>query len=111
MNKPSITQQTSTAISLRGELTHEAPGPRALSRGSFAGPVQWALEGPGWRVLRPTVDFLLLSVAMIVSLGGLGATLHVGSMSAPLLALPPLVVVLFYLRNLYRTRLRALVLD
>ena len=31
--------------------------------------------------------------------------------SAPLLALPPLVLVLFYLRGLYRTRLRALILD
>jgi hypothetical protein len=30
---------------------------------------------------------------------------------APLLALPPLVMVLFHLRGLYRTRLRALVLD
>ena len=32
-------------------------------------------------------------------------------MRAPLLALPLLVMLLFYLRGLYRTRLRALVLD
>ncbi len=33
------------------------------------------------------------------------------SISAPLLLLPPLVMLLLYLRGLYRTRLRALVLD
>ena len=37
--------------------------------------------------------------------------LHVSPVRAPLLALPPLVMLLFYLRGLYRTRLRALVLD
>ena len=46
-----------------------------------------------------------------VALGGVARLLHVGSGRAPLLALPPLVLLLFYLRGLYRTRLRALVLD
>jgi exopolysaccharide biosynthesis polyprenyl glycosylphosphotransferase len=112
MNRTGITQQTSSTISLRGgELTHGAPAPRSLSRAAFSGPLQWALEGPGWKLLRPAVDLVLLCVALVAALGGVHDALHVSSMSAPLLALPPLVVILFYLRNLYRTRLRALVLD
>jgi exopolysaccharide biosynthesis polyprenyl glycosylphosphotransferase len=111
MDQPRVTQQTSNAISLRGELTHEAPSPKLLGRSSFRGRLQWALEGPGWGVLRPTVDFVLLCVAVTVALGGVSATLHVPAVRAPLLAMPPLVMLLFYLRGLYRTRLRALVLD
>jgi exopolysaccharide biosynthesis polyprenyl glycosylphosphotransferase len=61
--------------------------------------------------VRPLVDFVLLCIAVVAALGGLEATLHISSMRAPLLALPLLVMALFYLRGLYRTRLRALVLD
>ena len=111
MDRTGVTQQTSTSVALRGELTHEAPSPRALHTGTFHGPLQWALEGSGWGVVRPTVDFVLLCLAVVLALGGLYDTLHVSSVSAPLLALPPLVLVLFYLRGLYRTRLRALILD
>jgi exopolysaccharide biosynthesis polyprenyl glycosylphosphotransferase len=108
MDQTRIAQQTSTALPLHGELTHDAPAPRALLRGSFRGPLQWALEGPGWAVLRPAVDFVLLCAAVLLALHG--AT-GVSSLRAPLLALPPLVMLLFYLRGLYRTRLRALLLD
>jgi exopolysaccharide biosynthesis polyprenyl glycosylphosphotransferase len=111
MDSTRITQQTSTILPLRGELAHDAPAPPALWRRSFAGPLQWALEGPGWGVIRPTIDFVLLWAALIVALGGVDATLRVSADRAPLLALPPLVMGLFYLRGLYRTRLRALVLD
>jgi exopolysaccharide biosynthesis polyprenyl glycosylphosphotransferase len=111
MNRTGITQQTSTTISLRGELVHDAPVPKAAPSATFSGPLQWTLEGLGWRVLRPTVDFALLCGAVIVALGGLRATGRIDAQDAPLLTLPPLVLVLFYLRDLYRTRLRALVLD
>ncbi len=112
MDRTRITQQTTTALPLRGELTtHDAPGPRALAAGSFDGRLQRALEGPGWNLLRPAVDFLLLCTALVISLGGVQATLHPPAVRAPLLVLPLLVMLLFYLRGLYRTRLRALVLD
>ncbi|MGH2865547.1 MAG: sugar transferase [Solirubrobacteraceae bacterium] len=111
MDSTQITQQTSTVLPLRGELTHDAPGPTALWRRSFTGRLQWALEGPGWGIVRPLADFVILCAAVLVALGGVGATLSVSSLRAPLLALPPLVMGLFYLRGLYRTRLRALVLD
>ncbi len=112
MHKTPITRQSSSGtISLPGERAHDAPDPRALASGRFEGPLQWALEGTGWTILRPTVDFVLLCVAVVASLGGVSAAMNVDSVTAPLLALPPIVVLLFYLRNLYRTRLRALVLD
>ncbi|MCW3019714.1 MAG: sugar transferase [Solirubrobacterales bacterium] len=111
MDSTRVTRQTSTTLPLRGELTHDAPVPRALWHGAFTGPLQWTLEGPGWGIVRPVADFVLLCVAVVAALGGLEATLHVSSVRAPLLAMPPLVMALFYLRGLYRTRLRALVLD
>ncbi len=82
-----------------------------LHPGTFSGPLQRLLEGSGWDVLRPTVDFVLLCIGVVAALGGVDATLHVSAEQAPLLALPPLVMLLFYLRGLYRTRLRALILD
>ncbi len=112
MDRTQITQQTTTTtLPLRGELAHDAPSPTALRRIAFHGPLQWALEGPGWEVLRPTVDFVLVCIAVLIALGGVNAALHVPPVRAPLLALPPLVLLLFYLRGLYRTRLRALLLD
>src|SRR6476646_10510157 len=112
MDRTGITQQTSTTVALRGELLHGAPAPRALRvGGTFGGPLQWVLEGRGWRIVRPALDFLLLWIAVVISLGGIDATLHVSEVSAPLLALPPVVLSLFYLRGVHRTRLRTLVLD
>ncbi len=111
MDRTHVSQQTSSTVALRGELTHDAPAPRALHRARFRGPLQWALEGRGWSFLRPCVDFLLVCIAVVVALGGVSATLHVSAARAPLLALPPVVMVLFYARGLYRRRLRALVLD
>jgi exopolysaccharide biosynthesis polyprenyl glycosylphosphotransferase len=110
---PRITQQTTTTLPLAGQLpaTHEAPRPRALSSGSFGGWLQWLLEGPGWVVLRPAVDFVGQCVAVVIALGGVHAVLNAPDVREPLLALPVLVMVLLYLRGLYRTRLRALVLN
>ena len=113
MDTPRITQQTSTTLPLTGQLpaVRDAPGPKALRSGSFGGPLQWLLDGPGWSVLRPMSDFVLLCVALVLALGGVGGLLHVSAVRAPLLLMPPLVMLLLYLRGLYRTRLRALVLD
>jgi exopolysaccharide biosynthesis polyprenyl glycosylphosphotransferase len=106
-----ITQQTSTTLPLHGELGRSAPQPNAVGRGVFGGRLQWALEGSGWRALRPTVDFVLLCVALVIAQHGVQRTLNPSPAQAPLLAFPLIVVLLFYLRGLYRTRLRALVLD
>jgi exopolysaccharide biosynthesis polyprenyl glycosylphosphotransferase len=111
MAPTNISQQTSATLPLQGELARAAPQPRPLQRRSLTGPLQWALEGPGWSVLRPALDFLLMSAAVMATTGGVRGVLHPGSLRAPLLAMPPLVMLLFYLRGLYRTRLRALVLD
>ncbi len=109
MDRTRITQQTSTTVPLRGRVTRDAPWPKALRPGTFRGPLQWALEGSGWTVLRQTTDFTLLCAAVLLAVGGVDA--DVPAVRAPLLALPLIVMLLFHLRGLYRTRLRALVLD
>jgi exopolysaccharide biosynthesis polyprenyl glycosylphosphotransferase len=106
-----ITQQTSTTLPLTGRAVRDAPRPQSLRGGTFTGPLQWLLDGPGWSMLRPTVDFVLLYAAVVLALGGVHDVLHISEVRAPLLLLPPLVMMLLYLRGLYRTRLRALVLD
>jgi exopolysaccharide biosynthesis polyprenyl glycosylphosphotransferase len=108
-----ISRQTSTSLPLTGQLPvrRDTPFPHSLHRGTFKGPLQWLLEGVGWSVLRPSVDLLLMYLGVIVALGGFGATFGVSAASAPLLVLPPVALLLLYLRGLYRSRLRALLLD
>lgn len=108
MSRMRVTQQTTTsAPAARRVGARHAPVPQAAPWGTFHGFLQRTLEEPGWNVLRPTVDFVLLCAAVALALGGPNVT----AVQAPLLALPPLVIVLFTLRGLYRTRMRALVLD
>jgi exopolysaccharide biosynthesis polyprenyl glycosylphosphotransferase len=111
MDSTRITQQTSTALHLHKELTRDPPRPRAAAHAHFRGPLQWALEGWGWDLVRPSLDLLLLCAAVILALGGAGAVAHVSAVRAPLLALPAVALLLLHLHGLYRTRLRALVLD
>jgi exopolysaccharide biosynthesis polyprenyl glycosylphosphotransferase len=108
-----ISRQTSTTLPLTGQLPvrRDAPFPHHLERGAFQGRLQWLLEGTGWKVLRPTVDLLLMYVGVVLALGGVGATFGTSALRAPLLALPPIALALLYLRGLYRTRLRAMILD
>jgi exopolysaccharide biosynthesis polyprenyl glycosylphosphotransferase len=110
-NQPGVSRQTSTSLPLSGKFARDAPRPLSSHSGAFSGTLQRLLEGSGWDILRPTVDFLLLCLGVVIALGGVDDTLHVSAVLAPLLALPPLVMLLFHLRGLYRTRLRALVLD
>ena len=72
MDPPRITQQTSTTLPLRATLRIRATrrGRGRSAPGTFRGPLQWLLEGSGWNVLRPTVDFVLLCVAVVLALGG-----------------------------------------
>lgn len=110
---PISRQTTTTTLPLAGQLPigRDAPYPQQAQRGEFRGPLQWLLEGTGWSLLRPTSDFLLMCIGVIVALGGVSATINASAARAPLLALPPIALLLLYLRGLYRTRLRALILD
>jgi exopolysaccharide biosynthesis polyprenyl glycosylphosphotransferase len=108
-----ISRQTSTSLPLTGQLPvrRDTPFPNSLRRGAFKGPLQWLLEGVGWNIFRPSVDLLLMYGGVIVALGGVGSTFSVSALQAPLLVLPPVALLLLYLRGLYRSRLRALLLD
>ena len=48
---------------------------------------------------------------LIVALGGISPILHINSERAPLLVMPVLVCFLFYVRGLYRTKMRVQILD
>jgi len=114
MDLPRITRQTSTdSIALPapvGVAQHAAP-PEPGRLDVAHGPLQWLLEGRGWETLVPLVDLLAACFATVVALGGFHGAANVSSVNAPLLALPPVVMLLLYMRGLYRSRLRALVLD
>jgi exopolysaccharide biosynthesis polyprenyl glycosylphosphotransferase len=112
-NAPHLHQQTSTpTLPLGGQTAaRRAPGPRSAPAGVFHGPLQRLLEEPGWSFLRPVVDCVLLCLATVLALGGLGELGQLPAVRAPLLALPALTMLMLYLRGLYHTRLRALILD
>src|SRR5438132_6819694 len=111
MRDRAITQQTSAALPLSAELARAAPEPQAARVARFSGALQWALEGGGWSFIRPAVDLLAVSAAVVAAQRSSFAAGRVDSRQAPLLALPLVVLLLFHLRGLYRRRLRALVLD
>jgi exopolysaccharide biosynthesis polyprenyl glycosylphosphotransferase len=114
MNGPGLTRQTTTPslpLTHRHPATRPAPEPRLARFGTFRGPLQLLLEEPGWSVLRPVTDFVLLCAAVVIGFGGVSATLHPSAVRAPLLVLPALTMLALYVRGLYRPRLRALVLD
>lgn len=109
-------QSTSSSSTLpRGSQqalrSHHAAGagPRRLRTPDR--PLQWLLEGGGWSLLRAGVDLLLLCAAVVAALGGPAAMVHVSAVAAPLLAMPPIAMLVLYVRGLYRVRMRALVLD
>ena len=101
MAPTNITQQTSTALPLQGELARSAPQPVPQQRMTvLAGRLQWAMEGPGWSMLRPALDFVLVCVALTIAMGGVGGVLRPAPLRMPMLAMPPLVMLLFYLRGI-----------
>src|SRR5207302_6015476 len=111
MDRPPVSQQTTTTLPLHAELARVAPRPRTLGSTRFSGSLQWVLEGRGWGILRPAVDLTMLLVAVVLARQTTPSGHRASVLSAPILALPLIVLLLFYLRGLYRSRLRALLLD
>ena len=108
MSRTRITQQTTTSVPVGTHAgVRSAPRPRYSPASTFTGVMQRLLEGAGWTVIRPAVDLAMLCLAVALALDGLSVT----GVRAPLLLLPPLVMVLLFLRGLYRTRMRSLLLD
>ncbi len=103
-----FTQQTTTSVPVAGRAgARIAPRPRQSHASSFGGVVQFLLEGTGWAFLRPATDLLMLAVALVLALDGHS----LASSGQTILLLPPLVMALLFLRGLYRTRMRPLMLD
>jgi exopolysaccharide biosynthesis polyprenyl glycosylphosphotransferase len=114
MNRPRVTRHTTTEwlpLPVSVPASHGGTEAAPLRAQTAFGPLQWLLEGRGWDVIRPLVDVLAACIATAAALGGVGATAHVAAAQAPLLALPAFVLVGFYMRGLYRSRLRTLPLD
>jgi exopolysaccharide biosynthesis polyprenyl glycosylphosphotransferase len=115
MNFPKVTRQTNTSsLPLASQLStagRRAFQPEPVREEVATGPLQWLLEGTGWDILRPTVDIAAACAATAVAIFGFGSNDNFAVERAPLLALPIFVVLLLYIRGLYRSRLRALVLD
>ena len=116
MELPRISKQSTTEslpLPLPGAVagSRQASDERTTRVGATHGAFHWLMEGRGWDALVPTVDLLAAFLATLVALGGVGAVTNVSAVRAPLFALPLFVVLLLYLRGLYRSRLRALVLD
>jgi exopolysaccharide biosynthesis polyprenyl glycosylphosphotransferase len=108
MSRTRFTQQTSTSLPVAGHAgARSAPRPQLATSSVFTGVMQRLFEEPGWTVVRPAVDFVMLCAAVLLALDGARVT----AVREPLLLLPPLVMLLFFLRGLYRTRLRPVVLD
>lgn len=114
MNRTHISEQTSSTTELAGRkgagraFTHARPAVQEDSHGTL----QWLLDGPGWTVLRPAVDFVLLCAAVIVALGGAPKlTPGIPSADTPVLAMPVLITGSLLARGLYGGRLRSPILD
>jgi exopolysaccharide biosynthesis polyprenyl glycosylphosphotransferase len=112
MEGADFSQQTSTTgFPLSPGLGHAPPAPLPARRSNFSGLLQGTLEGPGWNLVRPALDLAVLAAAVLVAMGGANAALHADSARWPVLTLPAVVVALFWIRGVYRPRLRALVLE
>jgi exopolysaccharide biosynthesis polyprenyl glycosylphosphotransferase len=105
-----MTRATSSAATV-GVGSATAPEPAVLAPVAARGALRHVLEGRGWLLLRPALDFLLTSLAIVVAFGGVAATAATDSANAPVLLMPFLVVIYAALRGSYRQSLRALVLD
>ena len=113
MNLPKVTRQTNASSLLTSQISTSRPAfqPEPTQLEIAGGPLQWLLEGRGWDVLQPCVDLFAACLATAIAIFGAGTNENFSVERAPLLALPIFVVALLYMRGLYRSRLRTLVLD
>ena len=89
----------------------EAAPIRAGEASAAHGILHSLLEGRGWTVLCPSLDFVLASAAVLLALGSVGGALEVSSRRFAWFALPALVVLMLSMLGGYRRRLRVVVLD
>jgi len=109
MSRDGFVAQSANTDTLKTVGISHAPQPPIVVLHGSRGMLQWTFEGPGWKMLRPTVDFVLALAAVLVAIGGISAAGQ--PQMTPLLLMPPLIVLLSLVRDVYRTRIRALVLD
>jgi len=110
MNAPPVRRQpTITAPAALGGLAIGGAAPRneRLRAESARTSPPWRLDGRDLGPLQAISDLLAAYAAILVAVGGVPAAAEISSRNAPLLALPPLVMLQLYVRGAYRTRLCA----
>ncbi len=92
--------------------TSERPLPHAIAARGVSTRGHFLLEASGWTGLRVGVDLLMAGIAVLAAVGGADAAgVDTTGGVVPLLALPPLVVLMLAVRGLYRRQVRPTVLD
>jgi CoA-binding protein/cupredoxin-like protein len=94
-------------LALESEPANAAPQARSSALRAQAWILRALLEDPGFKFTRPVIDFLLLAAAVLIAQSGLSGM----PAYAPLFALPPLTIALFFGSGVYRKRMRVLALD
>ncbi len=92
------------------EETRAARAAEAARAAKDAGWIAWLLEGRGWSWLRPALDALMLSLAVLIAVRWPGEPVAATS-ALPLAVFPPAVMTMLALRGMYVRRLRVSVLD
>jgi len=92
------------------EETRAARAAETARAAKDAGWIAWLLEGRGWTWLRPVLDALMLSLAVLVAVRWPGEPVAASS-ALPLAIFPPAVMAMLALRGMYVRRMRVSILD
>ncbi len=92
------------------EETRAAQAAENARAAKDAGWIAWLLEGRGWGWLRPMLDAVMLSLAVLVAVRWPGQPVAATS-AWPLAVFPPAVMTMLALRGMYVRRMRVSILD
>lgn len=111
MSRLQFTQQSSATLPITPRDSAGVPLREPTLPRRVGGALERAIEGPAWPVIRAVLDFVLMSLAVIIALGGPQKIAGIEETTAFLLALPLLALASYIARGLYRNKLRIVFLD